>query len=104
MENTDEACEKATKWVFAYKVRPEKRIIKIDFGKEEAKRSDFVVSGVTALLSGYEISSDWDYVSQEFFLRKDYYKPVDRLRRRIYQFRDELPERDEIVNVENFDT
>jgi hypothetical protein len=103
MENTDEACEKATKWVFAYKVRPEKRIIKIDFGKEEAKRSDFVVSGVTALLAGGEISSDWDYVTQEFFLRKDYYKPVDRLRRRIYQFRDELPERDEIVNVENFD-
>lgn len=103
MENTDDTAEKATKWVFAYKLRPDKEITRIQFIKEEAKRADFVVSAVTGLLPGSPINPNWIYTDQEYFLRRDYYGPVDKLQRRIYQFRDEIPKKVDLIGVENFD-
>ncbi len=99
MENKDSTSEKATKWVFAYSIRADKNIKEIKLIKEDSKRADFVVSAVTGLLEGNDIKPEWKYVYQDFFLKKDYYADVYRLSRRLYQFRDELPQKDELLDI-----
>ena len=102
-ENTAEDAEKVTKWVFAYKPRSDKRIIKIEWFKEEGKRADFVVGGITGVPAGETDTTGLPAVDQSFFLRKAWYKPVEALKRRIYQYLDEIPASVELLPMEGFD-
>lgn len=103
MENDTDSAEKCTKWVFGYRVRPDKKIKEIMLLKEDSKRANVAVSAVTGLLAGEEIRPEWTVVDQDFFLRKAYYADIDRLARRLYQFRDELPQSDEKKEIAGFD-
>lgn len=102
-ENTAEDAEKVTKWVFAYKPRADKRIIKIEWFKEEGKRADFVIGGITGVPAGETDTTGMPAVDQAFFLRKAWYKPVEALKRRIYQYLDEIPASVELLPMEGFD-
>ena len=103
MENTETSAEKCTKWVFGYRVRPDKKIQEIMLLKEDGKRANVAVSAVTGLLSGEKIRPEWTLTDQDFFLRKAYYADMDRLARRLYQFRDELPASVPKIELANFD-
>ena len=102
-ENTSENAEKMTKWVFAYKPRSDKRIEKIEWFKEEGKRADFVIGGITGVPVGQPDTTGLPAVDQTFFLRKDWYKPVEALKRRVYQYLDEIPDSVELLEMEDFD-
>ena len=103
MENTSESAEKCTKWVFGYRVRSDKKIKEIMLLREDSKRANVAVSAVTGLLAGGEIRPEWTLVDQDFFLSRAYYADIDRLARRLYQFRDELPASDAKKEIEGFD-
>ena len=103
MENTSPEAQKCTKWVFGYRIRPGKKIKSVSFTREEGKRSGVAISAVTGLRSGEAADPGWVLTDQDFFLRKDYYAAADRLARRLYQFRDELPESDPKKEIEGFD-
>ncbi len=102
-ENASPDAEKMTKWVFAYAPRADKRIKLIEWFKEEGKRADFVISGITGLYTGEPDNTGLPTVDRFFFLRKDWYAPIERLSRRLYQYRDQIPQSVEEVPVSGFD-
>ncbi len=103
MENEDEGAVKATKWVMGYRVRPEKRVVRIQFDREAAKSAGFVVSAVTGVEAGCPLDPAWKLLDQDFFLSKRFYADADKLARRLYQFRDELPEHDPLLELPDYD-
>jgi len=102
-ENTADTAEKVTKWVFAYKPRSDKRVIKVEWFKEDGKRADFVIGAITGLPAGEIDATELPAVDQSFFLRKEWYKPVEALKRRVYQYLDEIPSSVELLEVDGFD-
>lgn len=105
MENTSPDAEKCTKWVYAYKVRSDKKIKKIMLIKEDSKLANIAISAITGLTadSETEIDASWNVTDQDFFLSKGYYADLDRLARRLYQYRDELPLSDPKKDIKGFD-
>lgn len=103
MENTDPEAEKCTKWVFGYRLRQGKKIKEIVLVKEESKQANIAISAVTGLLAGGEIDPSWTLLDQDFFIKRAYFADLDRLARRLYQFRDELPDSDPKKEIEGFD-
>lgn len=102
-ENKSDNAEKMTKWVFAYIPRADKKIEKIEWFKEDGKRADFVISAVTGLPTGENESGGLEGVDLSYFLRKDWYKPVELLKRRVYQYLDEIPKSVDLLDVTGFD-
>ena len=90
-ENKEESAEKMTKWVFAYRPNPHKKLIRIEWFKEDGKRADFVISAVTGLPAGEKDVAGLPATDRFFFLRKDWYRPIQALKRRLYQYKDEIP-------------
>ncbi len=85
---------KPFRYVFGVRPRP-KRIQSIWIRYEDFRRAHYVVSaatGVTAPPDAQETLPVPIY-DQLYFLRQGYYPALDRLARRLYQFRDELPAR-----------
>ena len=103
MENTDADAEKCTKWVFGYRINNVKKIKEIRIIKEESKQTNVAISAVTGLLNGSAIDPSWRLADQDFFLSRAYYADMDRMARRLYQFKDELPQHDPKVKIDNFD-
>lgn len=103
LENTGENAEKASKWVFCFKTRPDKAVRAICMREEGYKKAGFVVSAVTGLKAGEPVNAEWPVVDTDFFLRRDYAEAIDKLSRRLYQYQDEIPEHDELITPENFD-
>jgi len=102
-ENTADTAEKMTKWVFAYAPRADKQLDYIELVKEEGKRADFVVSAVTGLPTGQPDTDGLPAVDLGFFLRKGWSKPVEALRRRVYQYLDEIPAAVPLLEEPGFD-
>lgn len=102
-ENTSDTAEKMTKWVFGYKPRSDKRIVKIEWWKEEGKRADFVIGGITGVPAGETDTTGLPTVDLDFFLRKAWYQPVEALKRRVYQYLDEIPASVELLDIPDFD-
>ncbi len=94
---------KATKWVFGYKPNPRKCLREISWMKEEGKRAFFVVSGVTGIPAGEADTTGLKTVDQRFFLRKAWYAPTERLRRRLYQYAEDVPVSCELLDIPGFD-
>ncbi len=92
LHETDGA--KACRYVFGIQPRP-KPIQSIWIRYEDFRRAHYVVSAVTGFVAAPEIKSAAPVrtYSQPYFLRQEYYSAMDRLARRLYQFRDELPSR-----------
>ncbi len=102
-ENTEVSAEKLTKWVFAYKPRSDKEITKIEWFREDGKRADIMISAVTGLVAGQQDVTGIPACDQGFFLRRDWYRPVEALKRRVYQYLDEIPSSVDLLEIENFD-
>ena len=102
-ENTSKDVQKHSKFVFAYRPRNDKKIIGISFGYEPAKKAGFAVSAITGLLSGEEYTHNIPIVNESYFLGKKYYAAAEKLKRRLYQYKDELPQSVELEEIENFD-
>lgn len=102
-ENTSPDAEKMTKWVFAYKPRADKRIVKIEWFKEEGKRADFVVSAITGVPAGTPDTTGLPAVDLAFFLKKTWYAPVEKLKRRLYTYLDDIPASVPLLDVPGFD-
>jgi len=104
MENTDPCAERGTKWVFGYRVRPDKRVRELRFVTErDSKRSNVVISAFTGLNAGSPIDPAWKLVDQDFFLGRKYYAALDKMARRLYQYRDELPAQVDKLPVKGYD-
>jgi len=85
--------EKGMKYILAVRTRPVgiKQILLI---KDAAREAGFTVSAATGLKAEAELQGgegQWRLVDNDFFIRKLYFPALDRLARRLYQFRDELP-------------
>jgi hypothetical protein len=102
-ENTADDAEKASKWIFCYKPRPDKSIVCIEWHKEEGKRADLCFSAVTGLTSDCGDGSGLRSADLDFFLKKSWYKPLDALKHRIYQYRDEVPDTVDLLETDGFD-
>ncbi|MBO7503624.1 MAG: hypothetical protein J6U38_04575 [Clostridia bacterium] len=102
-ENTADDAEKGSKWVFCYRPRRDKKVIRIEWFKEDGKRADINLSAVTGLTADCEDTSGLKSVDLDFFLRKSYWKHVDALKHRIYQYKDEIPDRVDLLDLGNFD-
>jgi len=102
MENTDPSAEKRTKFVFCYRLRPGKKIKTIRFREAQGKYSDIAISAVTGLKTGAPIDPAWPLVDEDFFMRREYFADADRLARRLYQFKDDLPKSDPKKEIEGF--
>lgn len=101
-KNDDPAAEKATRWVFAY--RPaDKPVVRICWEKEDSKRAGFVLSGITGIPAGQDDRTGLPAADRARFLRKDWYAPIEALRRRVYQYADEVPRCAPLVDVPGFD-
>ena len=95
--------EKNSKWIFGVKVDAHKDIQWIQLIRDESKRADFSVSAITGLIAGNEIQPDWIITDLDFYLKKSYYRNMDALARRLYQYEDEIPENIEKLDVADFD-
>ncbi|MCQ2428871.1 MAG: hypothetical protein MJ192_00935 [Clostridia bacterium] len=102
-ENTSADAEKMTKWVFAYKPRAGKKLVKIEWFKEEGKRADFVISAITGVPAGTDDTTGLPAVDLDFFLKKAWYAPVEALKRRVYTYLDEIPASVGLLDVPGFD-
>lgn len=102
-ENTADNAEKGSKFVLGFKISPEKKIKKIIFHKDDGKRAGFCVSAVTGVTELSALACKDKLTDLSYYLRKDYFAATDRLARRIYQFKDELPEHDPLVEIKNYD-
>ncbi len=102
-ENTSDDAEKASKWIFCYKPRRDKTIESIEWHKEDGKRADLCFSAVTGLTSDCEDGSGLRYADLDFFLKKSWYKPLDALKHRLYQYIDEIPREVDPIEIDGFD-
>jgi len=92
MEND---AEKAMKYIMGVKVK-RKPINRVWYQKESYKEAGLVISAVTGLRAGVEIKPIWKAVDTDFFLKKSYYASMTRLAKRLYQFREDIPLKDDI--------
>ena len=102
-ENVSDDAEKASKWIFCYKPRRDKQIVSIEWHKEDGKRADLCFSAVTGLTSDCEDGSGLRYADLDFFLKKSWYKPLDALKHRLYQYIDEIPREVDPLEIDGFD-
>jgi hypothetical protein len=91
--------EKSAKYIFSIKVK-DKTIREAVIIKEPYKEAGIAVSAVTSLKCGYRIKADWKVVEPDFFLKHEYHPAMDQLARRLYQFRDEIPQKIEPVTIQ----
>lgn len=104
-ENTADDAVRATKFVFAYRPDPAKTIKEICITKEDGKRANVAIAAVTGS-KGEAVPEQIDpanITDRDFFLGRRYYADLDRLMRRLYQFKDELPLTDPVREIEGFD-
>ena len=104
-ENKSEDAYKASKFVFAYRPDPAKTIKEIAITKEDGKRANVAISAITGS-TGEAVPAEIGeekVVDRDFFLGRKYYADLDRLMRRLYQFKDEIPAHDPKREIEGFD-
>ena len=83
---------KPCRYVFGIRPRP-KPVRSIWIRYEDFRRAHYVVSAATGLTAAPETIEALPVrvYDQPYFLKQGYYPAMDRLARRLYQFRDELP-------------
>lgn len=85
------AAEKPARYILGIKVKS-KPVKTVQWYKSGYKEAGFIVSAVTCLKTDAVIDSAWTVLDPDFFLRKEYFTAMDKLARRLYQYKDELPQ------------
>ncbi len=98
MENDSEKCMK-----YILGIKTKNCIVKeITFNKEMYKEAGMLISAVTGLKRGAEANPLWKIIEPDYFMKKVYFPAMDKLARRLYQFRDEIPTKDTVVVPQNY--
>ena len=84
---------KGGKYILGIKTRV-KPISKIQFINDNVRAAGFYITAITCQKSSALINPEWKRLDERFFAQKKYYSSMDKLARRLYQFRDELPASD----------
>lgn len=101
-ENRADSAEKLTKWVFAYKPRSDKKVVSVEWAND-SKRAGFLISGITGITSGNRDTTGLRTADLRFFLSKAYYRHCETLKRRLYQYSDEIPNSVPLLSDSAFD-
>jgi hypothetical protein len=87
----DTGAEKAMKYILTIKTDNRCPVHKVVLVKDAFKDAGFTVSAITGLKATECLEEGWRTVDAKYFLQQKYYTAADRLARRLYQFRDEIP-------------
>jgi hypothetical protein len=87
----NETGEKYTRYVFALRPRSRK-LAWVTVRPWGAREAGVGVSAITALTGAVDAGA-WRMTGAEYYVQKRYLPSLDRLSRRLYQFRDDLPHR-----------
>jgi hypothetical protein len=84
---------KGGKYILGIKTRS-KPICKIIISNDNLRTAGFYITGITCQTTAGKLNPEWRLSDERFFAQKKYYTAMDKLARRLYQFRDELPDSD----------
>ena len=84
---------KGGKYILGIKTRV-KPISKILFVNDNVRTAGFYITAVTCQTASAPLNPEWKRYDERFFAQKKYYPAMDKMARRLYQFRDELPASD----------
>ncbi len=84
---------KGGKYILGIKTR-NKPVAKILFVNDNLRTAGIYITGITCQTGSKAVDPGWRLVDERFFAQKKYYTAMDKLARRLYQFRDELPATD----------
>lgn len=101
-ENKDESATRGEKYVFAVATNPEKTVKCVEFRVESAKSAGIYISAFTGISDNSLLPEGLMPTSPLYYIKKEYFPALDRLARRLYQFRDEIPESDPKLDIPNF--
>ncbi len=92
---------KGGKYILGIKTR-NKPVAKIILQNDDLRNAGIYISGVTCRIEKADVPG-LRLVDERFFAQKKYYAAMDKLARRLYQFRDELPAADPYNPPEGYD-
>ncbi len=101
-ENKDDSSARGSKFMFAASADPEKTVEHIEFRIDSAKRAGVYISAFTGLTDNSLLPEGLKPTSPLYYVRKEFFPALDRLARRLYQFRDEIPESDPKLDIPDF--
>jgi hypothetical protein len=81
---------KGGKYILGVKTR-HKPVIKIILSNDNVRTAGFYITAITCQSASSDGNPDWILRDERFYAQKKYYPAMDKLARRLYQFRDELP-------------
>ncbi len=84
---------KGGKYILGVKTR-HKPVIKIILSNDNVRTAGFYITAVTCQTASSALDPHWILRDERFYAQKKYYPAMDKLARRLYQFRDELPAAD----------
>jgi len=84
---------KGGKYILGVKTRI-KPISKIIFINDNVRTAGFYITAITCQSASAPLNPDWKMYDERYFAQKKYYPSMDKMARRLYQFRDELPASD----------
>ncbi len=87
---------KGGKYILGVKTR-NKPVIKIILSNDNVRTAGFYITAVTCQTSGSTAGLQRVLRDERFYAQKKYYPAMDKLARRLYQFRDELPSSDQYL-------
>jgi hypothetical protein len=93
---------KGGKYILGIKTRS-KPICKIIISNDNLRTAGFYITGITCQTTTGKLNPEWRLRDERFFAQKKYYTAMDKLSRRLYQFRDELPASDPYHPPEHYD-
>jgi hypothetical protein len=92
---------KGGKFILGIRTR-NKPVIKIILSNDNVRNAGFYITAVTCQTASSAIDPHWRLNNERFFAQKRYYPAMDKLARRLYQFRDELPATDPYLPPGNY--
>ena len=100
MDNDDPEREKNTRWVFGIRLDPEQKVKFVELSGE--RLGGFHVGGISALNAGETLDSAWRVTDLRYFLSKEWLIPAEKLKRRLYTYKTQLPEHNPVEAIEDF--
>ena len=84
---------KGGKYILGVRTRT-KPVSSITFKNDNVRTAGFYITAITWQATSGTVNSEWILNDERFYAQKKYYPAMDKLARRLYQFRDELPASD----------
>jgi hypothetical protein len=92
---------KGAKYIMGIKAR-NKPVSRIILSNDNVRTAGFYITAITCMTTPSDLNPAWRLTDERFYAQKKYYENMDKLARRLYQFRDELPLSDPLRLPENY--